>query len=88
MELTIAVIISIISVVITILNFAFSRKDKAVKESKDESSNQALIEYRLTQVENKLDKILEFLDKQNDEIDIKIDKAIEEHIKLYHKEAK
>lgn len=88
MELTIALAISIISVVMTISSFVLSRKDKAVNDTKDtakESSNQQLIDYRLTQVEKKLDKIIDILDSYETEIDDRIDKALLNHIQIYHK---
>lgn len=88
MELTGALIISIISVVITVSNFVLNRKDKAVNDTKDsvkESTNQQLIEYRLTQVEKKLDKIIDILDNYEKEIDERINNAIMNHIKVYHK---
>lgn len=89
MELTIAIIISIISLVITISNFVLSRKDKAVKdkgEQDNESSNQKLIDYRLTQVEKKLDKILDILDNYDKEIDERVEEKMNLHIQMYHKE--
>ena len=89
MELTIALAISILSTIITVSNFVINRKDKAIKDTKEndeESSNQKLIDYRLTQVEKKLDKILDILDSYDKEMDIRIKKALEEHLKLYHKE--
>ena len=85
MELAIA--ISILSAVISVSNFALSRKDKAVKdksEQDEESSNQKLIDYRLTQVEKKLDKILDILDSYDTVIDERVNKAMEDHIKYYH----
>lgn len=87
MELTIALAISIISVVMTISSFVLNRKDKAVNDTKDtakESSNQQLIDYRLTQVEKKLDKILDILDSYEEEFNESIEKAINLHVKLYH----
>ena len=89
MELTIALAISILSAVMTVANFVVNRQDKAVKdkgELDEENSNQKLIDYRLTQVEKKLDKILDILDSYDKEIDIRIEKALEQHLKLYHKE--
>ena len=83
----IALAISILSVIITVSNFVLNRKDKAVKDTKDESkesANQQLIDYRLTQVEKKLDKILDILDSYDKEIDERVNKAMEDHIKLYH----
>lgn len=88
MELTIALALSILSSVIAVSNFVLSRKDKAVKDTQDnakEHTNQELIDYRLTQVEKKLDKILDILDKYDVEINERIDKAMENHIKIYHK---
>lgn len=87
MELTIALAISIISVIMTISSFVLNRKDKAVSDTKDnakESSNQQLIDYRLTQVEKKLDKILDILDNYEEEVNQSIEKAINLHVKLYH----
>ncbi len=91
MELTVALAISIISIIITVLNFAIARKERAIEETKEmdeETSNQKLIDYRLTQVEKKLDKILNMLDKYDVEIEAHIEKAMAQHIKLYHKEVK
>lgn len=84
----IALALSILSVVITVLNFAFNRKDKAVKDTKELDENitdQKLINYRLGQVEVKLDKILDKLDSYDKEIDERIKKAIEQHIREYHR---
>lgn len=83
MELTIAVAISIISVIITVLNFAFSRKEKAVKDAKE--TNMALINYRLDELDKNVQKILDKLDSYDKEVDDRISKAINEHIKIYHK---
>lgn len=86
----IAIVISIVSVVIAVLTFVFNRKDKAVKDTRErdeETADQKLIDYRLSQVEKKLDKILDLLDSYDKEIDERVDKAMEQHIKMYHKEA-
>jgi hypothetical protein len=87
MELTIALAISILSAIMTVTNFVVNRKDKAVKDKEDmdkESTNQQLIDYRLSQVEKKLDKILDILDSYDKEIDERVSKALDTHIKLYH----
>ena len=86
MELTLG--LSILASVISVSSFVIARKDKAVRdkgEQDEDSSNQKLIDYRLTQVEKKLDKILEKLDSYDKEIDERIDKALEQHNQLYHK---
>lgn len=85
--ITIALAISIIGIVLNVFNFYYSRKKDTitnVKEQDKESTNQQLIDYRLTQVEKKLDKILDILDKYEKEIDERVDKAMSQHIKLYH----
>lgn len=91
MELTIALAISILSIVITVINFVLSRKDKAIKDTRDAdkenantTSDQRLIDYRLKQVEDKLDKILDKLDSYDKEIDERASKLIEQHVLLYH----
>ena len=87
MELTIALAISILSAVMTVSNFVLNRKDKAVKdkgEQDKESSNQQLIDYRLGQVEKKLDKILDILDSYEEDTKKIVNEAIEKHILIYH----
>lgn len=84
MELTIALSISILSIVFTIINFANGRKDKATKEAKEDASKQSVIEYRLNELEKKIDQVLGLLDKQESEFEGKIEKALENHIKQYH----
>ena len=79
------------SKVISVASFVLNRRDKAIKdkgELDEESSNQKLLDYRLTQVEKKLDKIIDLLDSYDKEIDERVNKALEQHIKLYHQGAK
>lgn len=86
--ITIALVISIVGIILNIFNFYYSRKKDAItntKEQDKESSNQLLIDYRLTQVEKKLDKIIDILDTYDKEIDERIDKALEHHVEIYHK---
>lgn len=88
MELTIALAISIISIVITVSNFALSRKDKSNKDIKEEQkqfSKHDLIEYRLDKIEKQLEKILNKLDTFDKEVDDKIEQKIKFHIAQYHK---
>ena len=89
MELAVA--LSILASVISVASFVLNRRDKAIKdkgELDEESSNQKLLDYRLTQVEKKLDKIIDLLDSYDKEIDERVNKALEQHIKLYHQGAK
>ncbi len=80
---TISLIISIISITFVIINFAVSRKDKAVKDSKE--MNMGLINFRLDKLDEKVEKILEKFDTFYNEVDMRIEKAIEQHIEIYHK---
>lgn len=82
MEITLA--ISIVGCVIAIASFVLGRKDKAVKETKEEASEQRLIEYRLNELSKKVDKILEKLDNQDGEIRKIINEEIEKHVLKFH----
>lgn len=84
MELTIALIISILSIVFTILNFAFGRKDKSNSNTKDEGYRWGQIDAKLQNIEEFMAKIEKKLDSYDSEIDDRIEKAIRIHIKEYH----
>lgn len=86
MELTIALAITILNSVIGVSSFVLNRKDKAVQDSKE--NNQALINYRLDKIDESLQKINDKLDKYDTEVNEKIDKAIQNHIAIYHKRNK
>lgn len=88
MELTIALAISIIGVVISVSSFVLSRKDKAVSHEAEEQkqfSKHDLIQYRLEKIEQNIEKILNKLDFYDKEIEEKVNKAIAVHIANYHK---
>ena len=88
MELTIALAISIIGVVISVSSFVLSRKDKAVSHEAEEQkqfSKHDLIQYRLEKIEQNIEKILNKLDFYDKEIEEKVNKAISVHIANYHK---
>ena len=88
MELTIALVISIIGVVISVSSFVLSRKDKAVTREAEEQkqfSKHDLIQYRLEKIEQNIEKILNKLDFYDKEIEEKVNKAIAVHVANYHK---
>ena len=88
MELTIALAISIIGVVISVSSFVLSRKDKAVSHEAEEQkqfSKHDLIQYRLEKIEQNIEKILNKLDFYDKEIEEKVNKAIAVHVANYHK---
>lgn len=87
MEITLAIIISIVSTVISVTNFVLGRKDKSNKDIKEEQKQfdkNNLIEYRLTKIEQNIEKILNKLDVYEKEIDDRIKIAIDNHIAIYH----
>lgn len=88
MELTVALCISIIGVVISVASFVLSRRDKSNKDAVEEQkqfSKHDLIEYRLEKIEQNIEKILNKLDMYDKEIEERVEKAMNEHIKQYHK---
>lgn len=86
MELTIALALSILGAVISVSNFVLARKDKAVRDTKE--NHQELIEYQLKEIKEDVKAISNKLDRYDKEFDDRIDKAIDLHIQLYHKEVK
>lgn len=82
MEITIALALSILGSVISVSSFVLTRRDKAVKDAKE--TNMELINYRLNELDKNVQKILDKLDNYESEIDNRIDKAMEQHLKMYH----
>lgn len=82
MELTIALALSILGSVLSVSTFVLNRKDKAVKDTKE--NHQELIEYQLKELKEDVKKILDILDNYDKDIDDRVQKAIELHEKLYH----
>ena len=83
MELIVSIAISGLSITFAILTFVFSRKDKAIQDTKE--NHQELIEYQLKELKEDVRTILNKLDKYENDIDDKINKAINIHVRLYHK---
>ena len=93
MELTIALSISILSIVFTIINFVLNRKDKAVKDTKEASkeNHQELIEYQLKELKDDykdialdIKEIKKMLDSYKETFKGIVKEQIEEHVKIYH----
>ncbi len=84
MELTIALALSILGSVISVCSFALNRKDKSAKDSGDTSYRQGQIDMQLKNILGKLEKIENKLDGYDNEIENKINIALEHHIKEYH----
>ena len=75
----------IIGCIMGVLSFFTSRKDKSNKDTKDGSYHLGQIDTRLKNIEKVLEQIQTKLDTQEEEIDSRIEKAMENHIKIYHK---
>lgn len=84
MELTIALVISILSITFTILNFAFTRKDKSNKDTSNDAYAQGRIEEKLSNIEKSLTKIEDKLDNYDIEIKRIIKEEMKQHILEYH----
>ena len=79
--------IAIIGSVISVSSFILNRKDKSNKDIKEEQKQfdkNNLIEYRLTKIEQNIEKILNKLDVYEKEIDDRIKVAIDNHVAIYH----
>lgn len=81
----IAMLISIISITIAILSFFFGRKDKSNKDTEKNSYNQGRLDQTLKNIMEKLDKIEQKLNLYDSEIEIRIEKALKNHVEIYHK---
>lgn len=82
MELTIGLALSILASVLSVSNFVLARKDKAVKDTKE--NHQELIEYQLKELKEDVKTILNKLDKYDKDMEDRISSAIDLHVKLYH----
>ena len=79
--------IAIIGSIISVYSFVLNRKDKSNKDIKEEQKQfdkNNLIEYRLTKIEQNIEKILNKLDVYEKEIDDRIKVAIDNHVAIYH----
>ena len=84
----IALALSILASVISVSNFVLSRKDKAVKDTKEENkqtSNQILIDYKLGELSKKVDQVITKLDSYERETKNIVKEEMEKHILEYHK---
>lgn len=84
----IALALSILASVISVSSFVLSRKDKAVKDTKEENeqtSNQVLIDYKLGELSKKVDQVITKLDSYERETKNIVKEEIEKHILEYHK---
>ena len=79
----IGTLVSIGAVVLSLLTLVLTRIDKAKKDSKE--NNLELLNYKVDELKEDMSELLSRFDKYETEIDDKIEKAINLHIKIYHK---
>ena len=77
--------ISIISIVFCIATFVRNGNKEIKRDSIEEATKWGRLEERLNNLEKQIDKVLSKLDGYDKEIDIKIEKALEQHIETWHK---
>lgn len=87
--LTIALALSILGAVISVTNFVLSRKDKAVKDTKE--NHQELIEYQVKELKEDLKNIAsdvkdvkKMLDSYKETFRTMIKDSMDEHVKIFH----
>lgn len=81
----ISCIIAIIGSVLAVLTFASNRKDKSNKDGQNDGYKWGQIDAKLENIGKTLYKIEGKFDTFYSEMEIRINKAIEQHEKIYHK---
>ena len=82
MEFNLTTVLAIVSIVFCIATFALNRRDKAVKDAKED--NFTLLNYKIDELKRDVTKFADKFDKYEQDIDGRIEKAVDLHIKLYH----
>lgn len=77
-------VISCISIVISIITFAKNGKKDIKTDTAKDSYKWGQLDEKLSNLEKQVNKILDKLDTFEIEIDTKIQKEMENHIKQYH----
>lgn len=80
--------VSIGAVIISLVSLILSRSDKNNTNEQKDSYKWGTIDEKLDNIEKQLVKIENKLDYYDTEIDTKIEKAIKDHIAIYHKKRK
>lgn len=80
----ISILLSIVASVVAVLSLFFNRADKSNTGVKEEAKSMAVINTKLEYITKQLDNLTARFDRYDVEVDSKIEKAIEFHIKEYH----
>lgn len=81
-------VISCISIIISIITFIKNGNKDIKQDTSEDSYKWGRLDERLNNLEKQVNKILDKLDTFEVEIDTKIQKEMENHIKMYHKNNK
>lgn len=81
-------VISCVSIVISIISFIKNGNKDIKQDASEDSYKWGRLDERLNNLEKQVNKILDKLDAFEVEIDTKIQKEMENHIKMYHKNNK
>lgn len=91
MEIAVPISISSIGVIISVISFVLSRKDKNTKDVKEEQKQfdkHEIIEYRLGRIDQQLEKISAKLEANLELIDKRVGIALKNHVEAYHRTEK
>lgn len=91
MEIAVPISISSIGVIISVISFILSRKDKNAKDVKEEQKQfdkHEIIEYRLAKIDQQLEKISAKLEANIELIDKRVSIAMKNHVEAYHRTEK
>lgn len=78
--------LDLVAIAFVILNFVIGRTDKFNKGNSNTAYYQGKTDQMLNYISDKLDKIESKFDVYEKETDIKITKALEHHVREFHKE--
>ena len=78
-------VISCVSIIISIITFIKNGKKDVKADTSKDSYKWGQLDEKLNNLEKQVNKILDKLDTFELEVDTKIQKAIDQHIEIYHK---
>ena len=82
----ISIFLDLVAIAFIIINFVIGRTDKSNKGNSNTAYYQGKTDQMLNYISDKLDKIESKFDVYEKETDIKITKALEHHVREFHKE--
>ena len=80
----ISMAIAITSFILAVVSFFFGRKDKGEKDTGEAQYKMGQIDEKLATISKQIESLSQKLDTFDREIDLRIEKAIEQHVVAYH----